>query len=75
MGNERNRKPPLILWPFRALWRLVTFVLNVVGRLVCAMLGFALMIAGVAVALSIVGAPPGVALAAFGFLLVARALF
>ena len=75
MGDSRDKQVPLLLWPFYALWRLVTFILNVVGRLVCALLGLGLMVTGVALAMSVIALPVGAALAAFGFLLLARALF
>jgi len=73
--DSNERKIPILLWPFYAIWRLLTFILNLVGRLLCALLGLALMAAGVAVALSVIGAPLGVPLAALGFLLLVRALF
>ena len=66
---------PILLWPFYAVWRFLTFVLNVIGRILSAVLGFALMFAGVAIALSVVGAPVGIPLAVLGFLLTVRALF
>ncbi|MCZ6653712.1 MAG: hypothetical protein O7D91_11885 [Planctomycetota bacterium] len=66
---------PLLLWPFYAIWRLLTFVLNVAGRLICSILGIVIMIAGVAITMSIVGAPIGIPLASLGFLLLVRALF
>jgi len=75
MAEPTKNHVPILLWPFYAIWRLLTFVLPIIGRLVCALLGVALMIAGVATALSVVGAPLGIALAAFGFLLTVRALF
>lgn len=70
-----NSQVPLLLWPFHALWRLLTLILNITGRIICAILGIVLMMLGVAVALSIVAAPVGIPLAAFGFLLLVRALF
>ncbi len=66
---------PWILWPFYALWRLVTFILNATGRLICAVLGIALMVVGSTVTLTIVGAPLGIPLILLGVLLLARALF
>ena len=66
---------PWFLWPFYALWRLLTFILNTTGRLLCAVLGIALMVLGTVVALTIVGAPLGVPLILLGVLLLARALF
>lgn len=71
----RPRSTPLLLWPLVALWALVTFVLRTAGRLLCAVLGLALMAAGVALTMTIVGAILGVPLAAFGLLLLARSVF
>ncbi|MGI9223896.1 MAG: hypothetical protein ACR2QX_05415 [Woeseiaceae bacterium] len=72
---QSETRVPILLWPFYAIWRFLTFVLNVIGRLLCVLLGFALMAAGVAITLSVIGAPVGIPLAAFGFLLLVRALF
>ena len=75
MSMQTKDRVPILLWPFYAIWRLLTFILTVVGRLICALLGLALMIAGIAIVLSVIGAPVGIALAALGFLLLIRALF
>ena len=75
MSDSNGKRIPILLWPFYAIWRLLTFVLNVVGRLLCAILGIALMIAGVVVTMSVVGAPLGIPVAALGFLLLIRAVF
>ncbi len=75
MNDSTQSNLPILLWPFYAVWRLLTFVLNVIGRLVSALLGIGLMIAGVAITLSVVGAPLGIPLASLGFLLLIRALF
>jgi hypothetical protein len=75
MNDSTDNHVPILLWPFYAIWRLLTFVLELIGRLLCASLGIGLMIAGVAITLSIVGAPVGIPLAALGFLLVTRAIF
>ena len=75
MTESTQRHVPLLLWPFYAIWKLVTFVLEVTGRLLCAVLGVAFMIIGVAVSLSVIGAVIGVPLTALGFLLTVRALF
>ena len=73
--SESDRDIRLLLWPFYAIWRLVTFVLELLGRFLCAILGLALMAAGTAVTLTIVAAPLGIPLAIFGFLLLVRAVF
>jgi len=75
MNDSTRADVPLLLWPFYAIWRLLTFVLNIVGRLLCAILGIGVMVAGIAIALSVIGAPLGIPLASLGFLLLVRALF
>jgi len=72
---DTRRPVPWYLWPFWALWRLVTFVLRATGRLLCGVLGLALMIVGAVLSLTVVGAPVGVPLVLLGVLLVVRALF
>lgn len=75
MNKANENRVPILLWPFYAIWRLLTLILNVVGRLLCAILGLVIMIAGVLVTMSVVGAPLGIPLAALGFLLLVRAVF
>ena len=74
MTND-NKRTPWILWPFVAIWRLLTWILEITGRLVAILLGCVFMIVGVIVSLTIVGAVVGVPIAIFGFLLVMRGLF
>ncbi len=73
--SNADRQVPWLLWPFYAIWRLLTLILEITGRIICAILGLALMTAGVAVTLSIFAAPIGIPLVVFGFLLLIRALF
>jgi len=75
MAENEERRVHWILWPFYAVWRLLTFILNITGRIISAFIGLALMAAGIAITLSIVGAPLGIPMVAFGFLLLVRALF
>jgi hypothetical protein len=75
MNDSTQSNVPILLWPFYAIWRLLTFILNLIGRVISALLGIALMVGGVAISLSVVGAPIGIPLAALGFLLLTRALF
>jgi hypothetical protein len=75
MNDSTQSNVPILLWPFYAIWRLLTFILNLIGRVISALLGIVLMAGGVAIALSIVGAPIGIPLASLGFLLLIRALF
>ena len=75
MNDSTQSHVPVLLWPFYAIWRLLTFVLEFVGRVLCALLGIGMMVFGVAITLSVVGAPLGIPLASFGFLLLIRAIF
>ena len=75
MSDIEDRRIPWILWPFVAVWRMLTMILALTGRIICAVLGLVFMAVGVTVSLSIVGAPLGVPLAAFGLLLLVRSLF
>ena len=75
MNDSTQSNVPILLWPFYAIWLLLTFILNLIGRVISALLGIALMAVGVAISLSVVGAPIGIPLAALGFLLLTRALF
>jgi hypothetical protein len=75
MSEHPERRVPWYLWPFHAVWRLLSFVLTATGRLLCAILGIALIAVGTVLALSVVGAPVGVPLVLLGFLLLVRALF
>ena len=75
MTESTEARIPLLLWPFYAVWKLLSLVLELTGRLLCALLGIVMMVLGVTVSLSVVGAVIGIPLAAFGFLLTVRALF
>ena len=75
MVETAENRTPWILWPFVAVWRLLTLLLEVTSRIVCAALGLVLTAIGVTVALTVVGAPLGVPLAVLGVLLIVRALF
>jgi hypothetical protein len=72
---SENKKTPWFAWPFVALWRLVTGILELTGRLVAIVLGIVLMIAGAIVTITVVGAIVGVPLILFGALLTLRGLF
>ena len=75
MSENEEKHIPWLLWPFYAIWRVVTFVFELTGRIICALIGLALMAAGVAITVTVVAAPIGIPIAAFGFLLLVRALF
>jgi hypothetical protein len=73
MTEQRNT--PWIFWPFVALWRLVTWILELTGRLVAVILGLVFTAVGAILSLTVVGAFIGVPLFLFGVLLIFRGLF
>ncbi len=75
MSTTQQRRIPILLWPFYLVWRMVSFLLEAVGRVACVVLGFALLATGIAVSLTFVGVPIGIPLAAIGTLLLLRAFF
>lgn len=69
------KKTPVIFWPFVAIWNLIGLILKMTGRLVAAILGFVLMIVGLVLCLTVVGAIVGIPLAIFGFAMMIRGFF
>ena len=75
MSDTADRNTPWILWPFVAVWRLLSFVLELTSRIICAILGLIIAILGSVITMSVIGAPVGIPIAIFGFLMIVRALF
>lgn len=73
--TTESRSIPWYLWPFWAIWRLLTFIVELTGRLVAVVIGLVLMIVGALVSLTVIGAVIGVPLILIGFLLVLRGFF
>jgi hypothetical protein len=65
----------VILWPVVALWRLLTTIVGLTGRLLAIVIGLALLIVGFILTVTIVGAVVGIPLIAVGLLLIVRGLF
>jgi hypothetical protein len=74
-GSLHRRRVPLLLWPFWVVWRLVGTILKLSGRLVAVVLGLVLMLVGVLLSLTVIGAIVGVPLFTVGVLLVIRGFF
>ena len=72
---SKSKSVSWIFWPLVAVWRLVTFILEMTSRLVAILLGVLLMAWGVLISLTVLGAVVGIPLALFGLLLVLRGLF
>jgi len=70
-----RRRTPLLFWPIKLLWRLVTFIANLTGILLAILFGLTLMVVGVALTFTLVGAIFGIPLFIFGLLLLIRGLY
>ena len=75
MTAETKNHIPWYLWPFAALWKLLAVIVELTGRFVAMVLGIVLIIVGVIVSLTIVGAIVGIPLAIVGLLLLFRGMF
>lgn len=71
----RRRPSRWIFWIFLALWRLICGFVDVVGRLVAIIVGAVLVVAGLALSATLIGAVVGIPLVLIGGALVACALF
>jgi hypothetical protein len=70
-----NKTSPWILWPFVAVWNLLALLLNITGRVLAGILGVGLMILGIALTMTVAGAPVGIPFAILGLLLIIRSIF
>lgn len=75
MTNEARRDTPFFLWPFVALWRLLSGVVGLAGRLVLLVIGFVLVVIGAVLTITVVGSVIGLPLALVGLLLMVRSIF
>lgn len=74
-ASMTEARVPWYLWPFYAIWRLITWIVRLTGRLIAIILGFALIIIGAVLCITVVLLPLGVPMIVFGFLLTMRGLF
>jgi hypothetical protein len=72
--RQRQRRVPLLLLPVWLLWRLVTIISGLPARLIVVVLGLVLMISGMVLTITILGALVGISLFIFGGTLVLRGI-
>ena len=70
-----TKQVPWYLWPFWAVWRLLTWIVKLTGRIIAIILGFAMIIIGAVLCITVILLPLGIPLIVFGFLLTMRGLF
>jgi hypothetical protein len=75
MAEKKKKRTPWFLWPFVALWDLISWILQLTGRLVAAIVGLVFMIVGVLLTVTVIGAILGIPFIIFGFLLMIRSIF
>jgi hypothetical protein len=73
--TTHERRIPWYLWPFAAIWKLLAVIVELTGRFLAMILGVVLMIVGVLISLTIVGAIVGIPLAIIGLLLFLKGIF
>jgi len=64
-----------LTWPFVALWRLLTAILELIGRIFTGITGVLFLIFGAMLAATVVAAPVGIVFLIIGILLVIRSIF
>ena len=74
-ASMTTERVPWYLWPFYALWRVLTWIVQLTGRLIAIILGLAMIIIGAVLCITVILLPLGVPLIIFGFLLALRGLF
>jgi hypothetical protein len=72
---ENKRRVPLLLWPFKAIWDLVVWIVSLTGRLIAVVLGLVFLLVGGILTATVIGAIIGIPLAIFGFMLIMRGLW
>jgi hypothetical protein len=75
MTKHNKKRVHWLLYPFWLIWRLVVWIIEATGRLIGAIFGLVLMIVGVIISLTVIGAVVGIPLIIFGFMLLVRSLF
>ncbi len=69
------KQTPWYVWPFAAIWNLVAWIVTLTGRLVAVILGFAFLILGIILTITVVGAIVGIPLAIVGVLMIVSGLW
>ncbi len=75
MTTQTKNHVPWYLWPFAAIWKLLSVIVELTGRFVAMVLGIVFIVVGVIVSLTIIGAIIGIPLAIIGLLLLLRGIF
>ncbi len=66
---------PFLFAPLYWVWDLVSWILGLTGRLIAVLLGFVLLVVGLLLTVTVIGAIIGIPMLIVGFALVLRGLF
>ena len=75
MTTHTDHHIPWYLWPFAALWKLLSIIVELTGRFVAMVLGIIFIVVGLIISLTVIGAVLGIPLALIGLLLLLRGIF
>jgi len=75
MSTQTKSHIPWYLWPFAAVWKLLAIIVELTGRFVAMIIGIVLIVIGIIISLTIIGAIVGVPLAVVGLLLFLKGIF
>jgi hypothetical protein len=76
MSDHARMTPhPVLVWPFRMVWKLTGVIVRFVGCFLAILLGLILMMVGVALSLTGLGLILGIPLFILGLMLLIRGLF
>ncbi|HSM72288.1 MAG TPA: hypothetical protein VK851_12160 [Anaerolineales bacterium] len=73
--TTHERRIPWYLWPFAAIWKLLAVIVELTGRFLAMILGILLMVVGVLISLTVIGAIIGIPLGIVGLLLFLKGIF
>lgn len=75
MSSSIYQRTPVVLWPIVLVWKLITGLVELTGILIALLVGFAFMMIGVALCLTVIGSVIGVPLLFLGILITLRAIY
>ena len=73
--EHSQKRTPWFLWPFVALFDLVTWIVSLTGRMAAIVIGLVLTIVGVILTVLVITAPIGLPMLLLGILLMVRGLW
>jgi hypothetical protein len=70
-----KKHTPILLLPFVLIWNILELILKMTGRFMAVILGLAIIIIGVVLCITVIGAVVGIPLILFGSMMMLRGFF